>query len=93
VKTANEMRKQLVEKAGGDEAFRVKLLADPKQAIKDEFDIDIGDSFELHVHEESPSVGHLLLPPRDMLDEAQLEAVAGGHWTCNPAPHTHQRSG
>lgn len=89
MKTASEMRDQLVAKAGQDETFRAKLLADPKQALKDEFDIDVGDDFELQVHEDTPSVGHLLLPPREMLDDAQLEAVAGGHWVCNPVPHSH----
>ena len=76
--TIDEMRERLLEKVNGDEAFRTRLLSDPKAAIEQETGVPVPAGFTVHVHEESADTAHLVLPPAGMLDDAQLEQVAGG---------------
>ena len=77
MKTASEIRTALIEKAGEDEDFRTRLLADAKSVIESEFDITLPDGFSLHVHEENPATAHLVLPPSPGLSSEELAAVAG----------------
>lgn len=77
-KTSDEMRAALTEKAASDENFRNQLLADAKGTIQKEFDIDIPEGIEIHVHEDSSDKAHLVLPPNPKLEADTLNAVAGG---------------
>ena len=61
--TMSELREHLVEKATGDEAFRVRLLSDPKAAIRDELDLAIPAGFTIKVYEDAADTSHLVLPP------------------------------
>ena len=86
--TRQEMHDRIIAKAAVDAAFRARLLAAPKKAIQDEFNIRLPNSFSLKVLEESPSSAYLVLPcvPKSdkpgstPLSDAELEAVAGGGW-------------
>ena len=84
MQTAEEMRRQLTEKAIEDSAFRAKLVADPKGVIEEEFGVAVPDFLEIKVHESEPKVLHLSLPPSSdvELDEEQLEAIAAGLSCC-----------
>ena len=78
MKTADEMRRILVDKAGEDEEFRSRLQADPKGAIQQELDLELPAGLSIQVHEDSAETAHLVLPPNPRLTEAQLAQVAGG---------------
>ena len=82
--TISEMRERLLEKAAGDEAFRARLLADPKAAVRDELGLEVPAGFSIEVHEEASDTSHLVLPPSAALGEAELGQVAGGFiWDAN----------
>src|SRR5262245_16541524 len=70
---------QLVARAWGDEAFRARLLAEPAAALAEQ-GIAVPAGVEVRVHEQTPTVVHLTLPPKptDELSDEQLDAVAGG---------------
>ena len=75
--TAGAMRDRLISRAAADEAFRARLLSDPKGAVRDELDLAIPAGFTIEVHEDAADIGHLVLPPVSKLEEADLEQVAG----------------
>ena len=75
--TAEELRDQIQGKAAEDEQFRSLLLSDPKVAIGNEFGVQIGDAFDIQVHEESLSTAHLVVPMSDRLDPAEMMAAGG----------------
>ena len=89
--TAAEMRERLIAKAAKDDEFRARLLANPKDAIQNEWGVTIPDGFTLEVHEEAMDTSHLVLPPPAHLSEAELNQVTGG-WEAwehaiRPAPY------
>ena len=77
-RTMGELREHLIEKTTMDEAFRARLLSDPKAAIEEELGLTIPAGFTLRVHEDVPNTSHLVLPPLAALDESALEQAAGG---------------
>ena len=77
METANDMRMKIVGKAGTDEAFRSRLLTDPKGAIGEELGIALPVSMAVKVHEEDATTLHLVLPPASRLSEGDLQVVAG----------------
>ena len=78
METPDEMRTKIVEKATGDAEFRARLLGDPKGAIEQELGVSIPASMSIEVHEESGETAHLVLPPDSKLNDADLQAAAGG---------------
>ena len=77
-RTMSELRERLIEKAAVDEAFRARLLSDPKAAVEEALGLTIPAGFTLKVHEDAPDTSHLVLPPLARLDESALEQAAGG---------------
>ena len=77
-RTLGEMRDSLIERATADTEFRSRLLADPKAVVKEELGFDLPSDFTVEVHEEKLGTAHLVLPPADVLDETELNRVAGG---------------
>ena len=79
-----EALKSLYEKALKDEAFRRRLMADPKGTIEQELGTKLRDGVKVYVHEETADTFHLVLPhlpsKNRELSEAELAAVAGGGW-------------
>ena len=85
MQTAVEIEAQLRAKADEDETFRAKLLADPRGAIKDATGLTVPESFSIHVHEESATDLHLVLPAAGgALSDKDMRAVAGGSIAGNP---------
>ena len=82
MKSAEEMRCLLTEKAVEDSAFRQQLVSDPRSVIQQEFGITIPDNIQIKVHDSDMSTVHLALPPSSVLNEEQLQAVAAGLCCC-----------
>ena len=86
---------KLIERAREDEAFKARLIQDPKAAIEDCLGAPVPDGIEIEVLEEKPNKLYLVLPvareDMELSDEA-LEKVAGGEdctacvWTCGCGP-------
>ncbi len=70
--------KRLIAKAMEDNGFRSCLLANPKQAIKQELGVSIADGYEIHVHEISGDTTHLVLPPPSRFSEEERQAARTG---------------
>ena len=68
----------LVSKADEDSDFRQRLLADPKNTIERELGVTLAEGHEIHVHEETHGVTHLVLPPRSRFSAAEREAAKTG---------------
>ena len=80
----------VVAKAMKDAGFRELLLKNPKAAIQKELGIELPQEVSVQVHQNSPTVIHLVLPqPLDLssergLSEADLAQVVGGATTTKP---------
>jgi hypothetical protein len=70
---------QLVARTWGDEAFKARLLADPGPTLAEQ-GMSVPPGVEVRVHESTPTLVHLTLPPApsEELSDEQLDAVAGG---------------
>ena len=69
---------RLLSRAGKDSAFRARLLAEPKEAIEQELGLTLADGHEIHLHEETDAVTHLVLPPTNNRSEEEREAARTG---------------
>ena len=76
--TQAELQDRIIAKAGADEEFRARLVADPKGAIQEVTGMPIPDAVTVQVHEESATSFHLVLPPDSQLSEADMAQVLGG---------------
>jgi hypothetical protein len=84
-----EMERRIVEKCLRDDAFRQRLLADPKATL-DELGTRIPDGVRVVAVEETADTIYLVLPSVSRVGESgeihdqDLETVAGGEsWTCS----------
>ena len=68
----------LVSRAEENSHFRERLLATPKATIEREFGVTLSEGHEIHVHEETTTSTHLVLPPRDSLSEAERQEAKTG---------------
>ena len=78
MKTRNELVEELQAKAREDRGFRDLLLQDPAGAVKEAVGIEVPDTINLYVHEETASDRHLVISADDKMSEAELEIIAGG---------------
>ena len=78
--TATELRDQLFAKAADDDGFRSRLLADPREVLRDDYGILLPENLKLHVHEEDATTAHLVLPRSKKLTEAELESASGAYY-------------
>ncbi len=74
----DEFHDYLRNRAVEDEAFRARLLSDPRMVIEEELDMTIPEGFSIEVHEDTAATAHLVLPPSAVLAEEDLQAVSGG---------------
>ena len=65
-------------KAGRDPDFRARLLANPKQAIEEELGLKLAEGHTVHVHEETDTAAHLVIPPKDKLSAEEREEARTG---------------
>ena len=70
---------RIVARAWQDEAFKGRLLAEPREALA-EMGVEVPAGHEVRVVEDTERVTHLVIPPSsgEELSEEQLDQVAGG---------------
>jgi hypothetical protein len=74
-----EAEQRIRERAESDADFREQLKSDPRSALASELGVEIPDEITVHVHEESLSEVHLVLPPAtEDLSDTELDMVSGG---------------
>lgn len=81
MKTVAELRADVIDKAAREEGFRARLLADPKEAVREATGLAVPDSVSLEVHEDGPKVAHVVLPPSGRLADGDLERIAAGRYS------------
>ena len=77
--TQKDLRDRLLSQAANDESFRNLLLSDPREAVKTALGIDAPDAINIHVHEETSTDVHLVVPSHDQLTDEELEALVSGY--------------
>ncbi|MEC0232405.1 NHLP leader peptide family RiPP precursor [Paenibacillus alba] len=60
--TSNELRSQIIQKAWEDEAFKNQLIANPKAALKQAFNITLPDDIKVKAIEETSTEFVLVIP-------------------------------
>ncbi len=79
MKTVVEIEDMIRAKANEDEAFRARFLEDPRTAINEATGLTVPEGFSIHVHEESATEFHVVLPPAgSRLSDEELRGAAGG---------------
>ena len=80
-----EMERRLIEKSSEDDAFRQRLIDDPKGAVEEELGTRLPEDVRVVTVEESADTIYLVLPGTSMagggggeLSDRELESVAGG---------------
>jgi hypothetical protein len=79
-----EVKRRIIQRSIEDDAFRQRLLENPKAAIEEGSGIQLPEGIEIRAVEETPDTVYILLPgrPTDVrageLSDRELESVAGG---------------
>ena len=68
----------LVSRAGEDNDFRERILANPKETIEAEFGVSLTEDHKIHVHEETHAATHVVLPPCRGFSEEERKAARAG---------------
>ena len=74
-----QVRAHVAMKAAEDDDFRSRLIADPRATVEEETGLRFPNDYRIHVHEESATEAHMVLPPRPELSKEQLDRIAGGN--------------
>jgi hypothetical protein len=87
-----QMERRLVQRSLREDAFRQRLLEDPKAAVEKELGVRLPEEVRVVALEESADTMYLVLPSASPasdeggeLSDRELEAVAGG-WAEESAP-------
>ena len=78
METQQSMMEKLLAKAQEDTDFRGRLLASPRSALEEAFNVEVPENFNVVVHEDSARTAHLVLPASPELTDAELRHAAGG---------------
>ena len=68
----------LLARTARDDALRARLLANPKEVLAEELGSELASEFTIHLHEDSDTATHLVLPPKSKLSEEEREAARTG---------------
>ena len=86
-----EMERRLIEKSVEDDAFRQRLIEDPKGAVEDELGTRLPEEVRVVAVEETQDTIYLVLPATPMagaegveLSDQQLESVSGAGTSGSP---------
>ena len=69
---------RILARAAEDTEFRARLLANPKDALEQELGVTPAEGHEIHVHEETDTATHVVLPPRSKLTAEERKAAMTG---------------
>ncbi len=84
MQTAIQIEDKVRAKADENDGFRELVLQNPRQAIEEATGLVIPDEFNIHVHEESPTDFHLVLPQKGgRLSDDELRDAAAGYAPSN----------
>ena len=79
MQTSTEIEAQIRAKADEDEDFRGRLIQDPREAIRELTGVQVPDTFEIHIHEETDKDFHMVLPQAGKhLSNEELSGTSGG---------------
>jgi hypothetical protein len=91
-----EMERRIVQRSIEDDAFRQRLIEDPKGALEQELGARLPEEVRVVAVEETQDTIYLVLPATPMaagegaeLSDRELEEVAGGWDTSLPGVDTH----
>ena len=68
----------LISRAVEDTDFRKRLVEKPRDTIEEELGVAVGEDHEIHVHEDTPTATHLVVPPADRFSPAERRAARTG---------------
>ena len=77
MKSEAQVRAHIAMKAAEDDDFRVRLIADPRTTVEAETGLRFPHDYRIHVHEETATAAHVVLPPKPELTQQQLDSIAG----------------
>jgi hypothetical protein len=86
----NPYKEQIIARAMKDETFRQQLLSNPQAAFESELDITLPKGMTVQVHEDTPTVIHLVLPMKTPtgglteLSDEDLKEATGGSYLFSP---------
>jgi hypothetical protein len=75
-----KLYEQIFEQVRTDETFKQRFLQEPKSVLS-EMGIKIPDSVEIKIHQDTPTLKHLVIPAdlsANELSESELIMIAGG---------------
>ena len=78
MKNLTDSAEFLIARASEESEFRDRLIASPKKTIEKELGVTLAEGHEIHVHEETYSSTHIVLPPRSKISETEREAAKTG---------------
>lgn len=73
-----DLEDHLATRAGDDADFRERLVARPKETLERELGVKLAEGHEIHVHAETDTVTHVVLPPPNKYSEAEREEARTG---------------
>ena len=80
--TKQDLMEKLIAKTQEDTDFRERLIANPNSGLKEAFDIEVPEDFNVVIHEDDARTAHLVLPASPELTDAQLQQATGGSSQC-----------
>ena len=79
-----EVERRIIQRSLEDDAFRQRLIEDPKAAVEDELGTRLPEEVRVVAVEETQDTIYLVLPSTPMaggeLSDQELGSVAGGGW-------------
>ena len=81
--TRKDIEARIIAKAWKDEAYKQKLISNPKAVFEQEFNIQFPAEIKVEVKEENPTSLYFVLPIRpeiagQQISDEQLAAISGG---------------
>ena len=68
----------LISRAAEDPDVRKRLIEKPRDTIEEELGVTLAEDHEIHVHEDTATATHLVVPPPDRFSPAERKAARAG---------------